>query len=420
MKAAISLTIGLAALVLVSTAASTSAARTTRVSVSSSAAEGDRPSFTAGISADGRYVAFTSEATNLVAGDTNERQDAFVYDRRTGRTERVSVTSGGAQAKTGSDPFAGSAAMGFSADGRYVLFRSDAPNLAASKNETDAFIRDRIAKRTHRIPLLGLRVAEGALSGNGRYAVLAAGKNIYRYDVRSRHLRRLTARANGWSDNPAISADGRFVAFTSSASNLVSGDTNKLPDVFVRDVRTSKTTRVSVTSTGRQGTGKRYSNGSNEPVISSDGRYVAFHSDMTNLVPGDTNTVFDIFVHDRVTGKTQRVSVSSARRQADQESLSGGSFTADDRYFAFTSLATDLVKNDQNEITDVFIRDLRAGKTRLASRGMNGQGDDASFIGSGSAFTRDGHYLLFGSWAANLVPGDTNGVADVFVRDLRQ
>src|SRR5262249_50444215 len=152
------------------------------------------------------------------------------------------------------------------------------------------------------------------------------------------------------------------------------------------DVRTGKTTRVSVTSRGAQGVGKRYSNGSNAPVISSDGRYVAFHSDMTNLVPRDTNKVFDIFVHDRVTGKTQRVSVSSAGRQANQESLAGASFSADDRFLAFTSLATNLVTNDHNEITDVFIRDLRAGKTRIASLGMNGQGDDASFIGPGSAF----------------------------------
>ncbi len=419
MKTAISLTIVLSALVLASTAASTTAARTTRVSVSSSHAEGDRPSFAAGISANGRYVAFTSQATNLVAGDTNERQDAFVYNRSTGHLQRVSVTSSGAQARPGADPNGGSAAMDISADGRYVLFRSDAPNLV-SGGTSEAFIRDRTAKRTRRIPLLGLRVTEGALSGDGRYAVLAAGDSIYRYNLRSRHVVRLTAKANGWSSSPAVSADGRYVAFTSIASNLVRGDTNKLPDVFVRDVHTGKTTRVSVTSAGGQGIGKRYSNGSNAPVISDGGRYVAFHSDMTNLVPSDTNKVEDIFVHDRVTGKTQRVSVSSSGVQANQESLSGGSFSSDGRLFAFTSLATNLVPNDHNEITDVFIRDLHTGRTRLVSLGMKGQGDDASWVGLGSAFTRDSRYLLFASWAANLVPGDTNGVADVFVRDLRQ
>ena len=156
MKAAASLTAVLTALVLVSTAASTTTTRTTRLSVSSSHTEGDRPSFASGISASGRFVAFTSQATNLVPDDTNDRQDAFVYDRRTGSTKRVSVTSAGAEAAAGQDSFGGSSAMGISADGRYVLFRSDAPNLAASADETDAFVRDRTAGRTRRIPLLGL------------------------------------------------------------------------------------------------------------------------------------------------------------------------------------------------------------------------------------------------------------------------
>jgi len=421
MKVAAPITITLVALLLVSAASSATTAGTVRVSVSSSQKEGDRPSWTAGISANGRYVAFTSQATNLVPGDTNERQDAFVVDRRTGHTQRVSVSSGSAQAKPTENPDGGSAALGISADGRYVLFRSDAPNLVPGDRnaKSDAFVRDRATGKTRRIPLGGVGgVPAGVLSANGRYAVLQASDNLYRYDLRRRHLLRLTAGANGWSDSPSISADGRSVAFTSIASNLVHGDTNKLPDVFVRDVRTGKTTRVSVTSAGRQGVGKRYSNGSNAPTISSDGRYVAFHSDMRNLVPGDTNGVFDIFVHDRVTGKTQRVSVSSTGRQANAECGPGMSFTADDRYVAFNSLATNLVANDRNDITDVFIRDLRTNRTRLVSLGMHGQGDDASWIGLGTAFTRDGRQLLFASWAANLVPDDTNGVADVFVRTL--
>jgi Tol biopolymer transport system component len=420
-KVAASTIITLAALVLVSTAPSATTAGTARVSVSSSHHQGDRPSFTAGISAHGRFVAFTSQATNLVPGDTNERQDAFVTDRRTGRTQRVSVSSTGAQAKPGPDPNGGSAALGISADGRYVLFRSDAPNLVDgdTNGESDAFVRDRLTGKTRRIPPAGIGVNAGVLSADGRYAVLEAGDNIYRYDLRSRHLLSLTSGANGWNQDPSVSADGRYAAFTSIASNLVRGDTNKLPDVFVRDVLTGKTTRVSVTSAGKQGVGKKYSNGSNAPAISSDGRYVAFHSDLSNLVPGDTNNVFDIFVHDRVTGKTQRVSVSSTGGQSNAESLGGATFSSDDRHVAFSSLATNLVASDRNEITDVFIRDLRANRTRLVSLGMHGQGDDASWIGLGPAFTRDGRYLLFASWAANLVPGDTNDVADVFLRDLR-
>jgi Tol biopolymer transport system component len=420
-KVAASIIITLAALALVSTAPSATTAKTTRVSVSSSRQQADRPSFTAGISANGRFVAFTSLATNLVPDDTNERQDAFVYDRKTGRTGRVSVSSSGTQAKPTRNPDGGSAAMDMSADGRYVLFRSDAPNLVPGdvNGKSDAFIRDRATGRTRRIPPAGLGVSAGVFSVDGRYAILEAAANLYRYDLRRGRLLRLTAGANGWSASPSVSADGRYVAFTSIASNLVHRDTNKLPDVFVRDVLTGKTTRVSVTSGGTQGTGKRYSNGSNAPTISNDGRYVAFHSDMTNLVRGDTNGVFDTFVHDRVTGKTQRVSVSSTGRQANAESGGGESFSADGRYVAFNSLATNLVADDRNDITDVFIRDLRKKRTRLVSLGTQGQGDDASWVGLGAAFTHDGRYLLFASWAANLVPDDTNGVADVFLRDLR-
>jgi Tol biopolymer transport system component len=420
-RVAASTIITLVALVVASTATSATTAGTARVSVSSNHKQGDRPSWTAGISASGRFVAFTSQATNLVPGDTNKRQDAFVIDRRTGRTQRVSVSSSGAQAKTGPDPTGGSAALGISANGRYILFRSDAANLVPGDTnaKSDAFIHDRATGQTLRIPPAGIGVYAGVLSANGRYAVLEAGDNIYRYDLRSRHLLRLTVGTNGWNQDPSVSADGRYVAFTSSASNLVRGDTNKLPDVFVRDVATGRTTRVSVTSAGKQGTGKKYSNGSNAPVISSDGRYVAFHSDMANLVPGDTNKVFDIFVHDRVTGKTQRISVSSSGAQANAESGSGASFTSDDRYVAFSSIATNLVADDRNDITDVFVRDLRTNTTRLVSLGLHGQGDDASWIGLGTAFTRDGRYLLFASWAANLVAGDTNEVADVFLRDLR-
>jgi Tol biopolymer transport system component len=421
MRLALSISISLAALVLVSGAPSATTAGTTRVSVSSSHQQGNRPSFTAGISANGRYVAFTSLATDLVPGDTNRRQDAFVYDRRTGRTQRVSVSSSGAQARAGRDPDGGSAAMDLSADGRYVLFRSDAPNLVPgdTNGKSDAFVHDRATGKTRRIPPAGVGVFAGAFSANGRYAVLVADGNVFRYDLRGHRLLRLTAGANSWSDGGSVSADGRYVAFTSNASNLVRGDTNKLPDVFVRDLRTGKTTRVSVTSAGKQGVGKRYSNGSNAPTISADGRYVAFHSDMVNLVRGDTNDTFDIFVHDRVTGKTQRVNVSSTGGQANAESGSGASFTADDRYVAFSSLATNLVPGDRNDITDVFVRDLRTNRTQLVSLGLHGQGDDASWIGLGAAFTADGRSLLFASWAANLVPGDTNDVADVFVRAWR-
>ena len=215
-----------------------------------------------------------------------------------------------------------------------------------------------------------------------------------------------------------LSAHGRYVAFQSSATNLVRGDTNRLGDVFVHDRRTGKTERLSVSSAGGQGANDRTGNGSNAPMISADGRYVAFHSADSNLVRGDTNRTFDIFLHDRKTGRTTRVSVSSGGRQANGENLGAASISADGRYVAFTSLASNLVAHDANDITDVFVRDLRTGRTILASLGESGgQGDDASAV-SGVAFTADDSSLAFSSWAANLVSGDTNIVPDAFVRDF--
>jgi Tol biopolymer transport system component len=294
--------------------------------VSSHGRQANGPSGDPAISANGRYVAFSSGATNLVSGDTNGVSDIFVRDLRAHRTIRVSVTS------------------------------------------------------------------------RGRQARCSAGCE---------------------STEPALSANGRYVAFESSATNLVAGDTNRLADVFVHDLRSMRTERVSVSSSGRQGGGDRTNNGSNAPAISANGRYVVFHSYASNLVAHDTNRIADIFVRDRKARKTARVSVSSSGVQANQESLGAEAVSADGRYVAFTSLATNLVSHDVNEITDVFVRDLRSGTTKLVSLGVAGnQGDDASAAG-GVVFSADDRYLAFSSWAGNLVPGDTNDKPDAFVRDLR-
>ena len=419
------------------------AATTTRVSVSSSGTQGDLPSYAIAISANGRYVAFTSEARTLVAGDTNDRLDAFVRDRQTGRTMRVSVDSSGREAKAGEDLHGGSSAEAISADGRYVVFRSDAANLVPRDTNgcLDVFVRDLKTGRTERVSVssTGLEGNSGSLFGsisaNGRYVVLTSdasnlvprdtngASDIFIRDRRTGRTSRVSIagrgrQGNNWSGGAAISAYGRFVAFTSAASNLVARDTNSLPDVFVRDRKLGRTTRVSVTSSGKQGRGRRYSNGANAPSISADGRYVAFHSDMANLVRGDRNRVFDIFVHDRVTGRTQRVSVSSRGAEANAESLGPPSLSPNGRYVAFTSLATNLVPHDRNEITDLFVRDLRTSRTILASLGSAGrQGNDSS-SNAAAAFSADNRYLAFSSWASNLVAGDTNPVSDAFVRDF--
>src|SRR5256712_380330 len=216
------------------------------------------------------------------------------------------------------------------------------------------------------------------------------------------------AQGNGGSFDPAISADGRFVAFDSVASNLVAGDTNAAFDVFVRDRKTGKTRRVSVDSHGAQGNGDSF-----DPAISADGRFVAFDSVASNLVAGDTNAASDVFVRDRKTGKTRRVSVASHGTQGNGASF-GPSISADGRFVAFTSAASNLVAGDSNEAYDVFVRVRKTAKPSPASLDSHGaQGNGESF---NPAISADGRFVAFRSSASNLVAGDTNGAADVFVR----
>ena len=392
-------------------------------------APGNRYSEAPLISADGRFLAFDSHASNLVAGDTNERNDVFVRDQPSGKTARVSVGTGGEQ---GSDA---SYLRAISADGRFVVFSSYASNLVGGDTDgcsgerspcSDVFVRDRMSGKTTRVSV-----------GSG-------GKQ-----------------ANGSSGEAAISANGRFVAFSSYASNLVAGDTNKCvqkyptapsarrypcADVFVRDRATGKTERVSVSSRDTQANGD---SGQRGLAISADGRYVAFDSEASDLVAGDTNkeclspilrahsandrvhyNCDDVFVHDRATGKTTRVSVSSDGKQASGAS-SEPSISADGRFVAFSSEASNLVAGHANSCgrmncPEVFVRDRATGKTERVS--VSSDGKQAGGPSSEPSISADGRYVAYSSYAANLVADDTNSCAtvgqrekfacrDVFVRD---
>jgi Tol biopolymer transport system component len=343
---------------------------TTRVSVASDGTQANGGSFTPSISADGRYVAFASIAVNLVSGDTNGVQDIFVHDRQTGQTTRVSVASGGAQANGPSfDP-------SISADGRYVAFASLATNLVSgdTNNEQDIFVHDRQTGQTTRVSVA---------TGGGQ--------------------------ANLASSDPSISADGRYVAFESIASNLVSGDTNNTGDIFVHDRQTGATTRVSIGPGGTQA-----NRGSLAPSISADGRYVAFHSSATNLVSGVTNGTTHIFVHDRQTGATTRVSVASDGTEGNSVSIKP-SISADGRYVAFQSIATNLVSGDTNGTQDIFVHDRQTGQTTRVSVASDGtEGNSGSNDPSISA---NGRYVAFQSQANNLVSGDTGFITDIFIHD---
>jgi Tol biopolymer transport system component len=402
---------------------------TTRVSVDSSGAQGNGESNSPAISANGRFVAFHSAAINLVDGDTNEFIDVFVHDRQTGKTTRVSVDSSGAQGN------GNSALPAISADGRFVAFHSIASNLvpADTNADLDAFVHDRQTGITTRVSVDSSGAQGNATSGgpsisaDGRFVAfqsfasnLVAGDtnlngDVFIHDRQTGITTRVSVDSSGAQGNGSsggghisISADGRFVAFRSFASNLVAGDTNGFLDVFVHDRQTGMTTRVSVDSSGAQGNEE-----SEMPSISADGRFVAFHSLGSNLVAGDTNGFFDVFLHDQETGVTSRVSVNSSGLQGDTDGGNNPSISADGRFVAFESSATNLVAGDTNDTTDVFVHERATGGTvRVSVNSSGADGNDGSIR---PAISAGGGLVAFESFASNLVPGDTNRSPDVFV-----
>jgi Tol biopolymer transport system component len=225
---------------------------------------------------------------------------------------------------------------------------------------------------------------------------------------------------NGQSSfyEPAISADGQLAVFASFASNLVVGDTNGAWDVFVRDAHAQALQRVSVDSSGVQANGNSggtFQGTINGVDVSADGRYVGFLSDASNLVPGDTNGHIDVFVHDLETGATSRVSLDSSGGEGNGDST-WPVLSADGRFVAFASTATNLVAGDTNGVADIFLRDRQLGTTQrvsVDSSGMQANGE-SRYV----AITRDGRAVGFSSYASNLVPNDTNGQLDVFVHSV--
>jgi hypothetical protein len=327
------------------------------------------------VTADGRYVVFQSCAANVVVGDTNGDCDIFVRDRVTGTTEVVSVSSAAELANSGS-----SAGPSISDDGRFAAYTSRASNLVPgdTNQEVDVFLHDRLTGTT-------VRVSEAA-----------GGVD-----------------ANNVSQEAFVSADGRFVSYESTATNLVLGDTNNASDVFLYEIATGTTTRVSVSSTGAEASGT-----SGAPSLSADGRLVAFFSTASNLVPGDT-AFDDVFVHDNVTGVTELVSVSTGGGQANgssSPSLTNG-LSADGRFAVFQSAASNLVAGDTNVSTDVFVRDRLTGATARVNVPTSGiQANGPSF---NAAISGDGQVVAFASDASNLVSGDTNNTTDVFTSMCR-
>jgi Tol biopolymer transport system component len=344
---------------------------TTRVSVTSAGAQvsnghSEGPS----LSHDGRYVAFFSQAAGLVPFDTNTDEDVFVHDRYTGALERVSLTSAGAEA------IGNSAFPSISADGRYVAFESWANFDPLYINSAmDVYVYDR---QLDTIELATL---------NWLGQVNPFGNSL----------------------SAQISADGSCVVFESDSSQLVSDDNGAFTDVFLRDLLSNVTTRISVTSSGGPSASHSYN-----PTVSGNGVLVAFETVAANLVSGDTNSAADILLRNRFLGTTERVSISSTGEQANALS-SNAHISADGRFVAFESLATNLVPNDLNGRRDIFVRDLLLGTTELVS--LTSSGSQTNLHSHFPELSADGRYVTFRSAASNLHAGDTNTADDIYVRD---
>lgn len=352
-------------------AAGATAQTTTRETVSSTGVQGTLGCGTPVLSADGRFVAFRSGSPNLVPGDTNGMNDIFVRDRTTGQTTRISVDSAGVQAN------ANSGQCHISADGRFVVFECGASNLVAgdTNGTGDIFCHDRQTGQTTRV----------SLGASGQ-------------------------QATGNCQQCSISADGRFVTFQSSDNNLVPGDICVGTDVFLRDRQLGTTVIVSASNT----TGQTFTN-RQRARISADGSTVVFDSAADDLVSNDTNGLNDIFAWSRLTGAITLVSLSSGAQQGNGQSLECN-VSANGRYVVFSSAATNFGGGVANgNLFDIFVRDRVTNQTTCAN--VTNGGADANGFGQGGTITDDGRFVAFWSDATNLVPNDTNGVYDCFLRD---
>jgi Tol biopolymer transport system component len=344
----------------------------TLASRTSGGLNGNDDSFDAHISGDGRHVAFTTHATNLVALDGNANTDVLVKNLNTGVLSRVSTPTGGAAAANGA-----SSGATVSFDGRYVAFQSSADNLdpLALNGLVDVFVRD---------------MQTGIVSCASRGLFGVAG--------------------NGNSSAPSISDDGVWLAFQSGASNHAFGDSNGAQDVVVRNLVGGGITRVSVTSGGAASNDNSYS-----PSISADGRYVAFLSDASNFV-ADGNGTTDAFVHDRQADTTLLVS-----RATDGQTSDGASthvaISGDGRSVAFVNSAGDITP-DGAAFMAVYVRNLDRNTSHLVSRATGTSGQPNSWS-SRPALAQSGGLVAFDSAATNLVPGDTNSESDVFLRVMQ-
>ena len=341
-----------------------------RISLKSDGTQANGQSGSSSISDNGRYTIFESNATNLIPNDLNGHTDIFIYDDVDETVELITLAPDGTQAN-------GSSNSGYiNSHGDYVTFSSSANNLVAedTNGQRDIFVYDRVNQTTELV----------SITTDG---VQANGLNLF----------------------SAINANGNIVAFESIADNLVTGDTNGQQDIFVRDRANQITRRIQIGLNGAQANA-----GSHLGSVSANGRYISFSSTASNLVPNDTNGKSDIFVYDRVNQTTELVSMGLNNAVANDDSTSGF-ISGDGSFVVYESKANNLVANDNNGASDVFVYDRINQTTELVSVKSDGT------LSNGNSYepsiSDDGSIVAFLSDANNLVADDTNARANVFIRD---
>jgi hypothetical protein len=343
-----------------------------RISVDSGGTSANNIATGGVMSADGRYVVFQSTATNLVGGDANGLFDVFLRDTQTGSTILISTATGGTQGNNVSS------VASVTDDGRFVFFNSSATNLVGgdTNGALDVYMRDTLTGTTTRV----------STASDG-------------------------SQATGASQNVDVTGNGAFIGFQSTATNLVGGDSNGFSDVFVKNLSSGVVTRISVADDESQANGN-----SLVARLSDDGNRASFVSSASNLTATDSNgAVTDVFVRDIAAGTTTLVSASTGGGSGNGQSF-GASISGNGRYVVFESSASDLVAGDTNGVSDIFVRDLQTNTTtRVSAAGDGSQGNQLS---SQSVISADGRYVVFMSLADNLVQGDTNGLRDIFLKDM--
>ena len=388
------------------------------VSISTTNEKAKGSSGDSSLSKDGRFVVFTSDATNLFSPYTGEEGNVYLRDRLLGTTELISEFTDQQRAERLFDDFNYyyySSNNSISDDGRYVTFGRFGVSSGSVQITAQIYLRDRELGITKLISTSSTggpgdnHSIRPSMSSDGSYIAYSSlaenltsndtngYSDIFLYNIKNANTELVTESSNGNSYRPTISANGDFIAFISGAFNLVSDDSNLMTDVFIHDRINKQTDRVNLSTGGEQANGDT----TRRPLsLSADGRFVAFHSNASNLVEIDTNNVSDVFVRDRLQNKTVRVSETSEGQESNNHAYDP-SLSSDGRYVVYHSEASNLVGNDTNNFSDVFIHDLELSITnRISLSASNEQPDSLS---AHAAISGDANFISFTSAASNLL-----------------